>query len=160
MSEGRSRECDFDGDGRCDGADLQLFETAVGTCLFEVGYHPQADSDGNGCVDAQDRFHLFQADGDGDGIPDTADNCLTVANPGQADGNGDGVGDACTSTVVGDLDNDGDVDLDDLNIVLAGRNTVAMAPDDPRDLDEDDRITVLDARKLMLLCTRVRCATQ
>ncbi len=160
MSEGRSRECDFDGDGRCDGADLQLFETAVGTCLFEVGYHPQADSDGSGCVDAQDRFHLFQADGDGDGIPDTADNCLTVANPGQADGNGDGVGDACTSTVVGDLDNDGDVDLDDLNIVLAGRNTVAMAPDDPRDLDEDDRITVLDARKLMLLCTRVRCATQ
>lgn len=59
----------------------------------------------------------------------------------------------------GDLDRDGDVDRDDLNIILAARNTPASGPDDPRDLDGDGMITMLDTRKLVLLCTRSRCAT-
>jgi Dockerin type I domain len=70
------------------------------------------------------------------------------------------VGDACTSRVVGDLDNDGDVDSNDLNILLAARNTPAIGPNDRRDLDHDGRITALDARKLTLLCTRFNCATE
>jgi len=60
----------------------------------------------------------------------------------------------------GDLDRDGDVDQDDLNILLASRNQPATGPDDPKDLDGDGAITSLDARKLTLLCTRPRCATE
>ena len=63
-------------------------------------------------------------------------------------------------TVPGDLDGDSDVDRDDLNVILAARNTPASGPDDPRDLDGDGMITVLDARKLVLLCTRPRCACE
>lgn len=60
----------------------------------------------------------------------------------------------------GDIDGDGDVDQDDLNAVLAARNTPASGPNDPRDLDGDGMITALDARQLRLLCTRPNCATQ
>ena len=60
----------------------------------------------------------------------------------------------------GDLDDDCDVDFIDLNIILAGRNTPASDPEDPRDLDGDGVITVLDARKCVLLCTRSRCAVE
>ncbi len=60
----------------------------------------------------------------------------------------------------GDVDGDGDVDLNDMNLVLAARNQPASGPGDPKDLDGDGTITVLDARKLTLLCTRPRCATQ
>ena len=60
----------------------------------------------------------------------------------------------------GDLDGDGDVDRNDLNIILAARNTPATGPDDPRDIDGDGTITGLDARRLVILCTRPRCATE
>nr|WP_241264294.1 PASTA domain-containing protein [Bowmanella dokdonensis] len=63
-----------------------------------------------------------------------------------------------SSGVKGDLDGDGDVDLDDINLILQARNQPASGPDDPRDLDGDGVITVLDARLLMLTCTRARCA--
>ena len=58
----------------------------------------------------------------------------------------------------GDLDGDGDVNQNDLNIILAALNTPATGPGDPRDLDGDGMITALDARKLIALCTRPRCA--
>ena len=61
--------------------------------------------------------------------------------------------------IPGDLDLDGDVDRDDLTILLASRNQPADGPDDPKDLDGDGTITGLDARKLTQLCTRPRCAT-
>jgi hypothetical protein len=97
MSEDRSKRCDFNGDGRCDGVDLQIFESALGKCRGDVAYNPRADVDASGCVDAVDRFHLFQADRDGDGIPDAADNCPGVFNPDQTDSVRDGMGDACRS---------------------------------------------------------------
>ena len=53
----------------------------------------------------------------------------------------------------GDIDGDGDVDMDDFEIVMAARNTPADGPDDPRDLDGDGMITVLDARILVTLFT-------
>ncbi|MCB1776159.1 MAG: hypothetical protein KDI50_01870 [Candidatus Competibacteraceae bacterium] len=40
----------------------------------------------------------------------------------------------------------------DLNLVLAAHNTAASGSGDPRDLDGDGQITVLDARKLDVNC--------
>lgn len=71
----------------------------------------------------------------------------------------DGIEDSEPNDVVvtvlraGDLDQDDDVDMDDLAIVLAARNSPADGPDDPRDLDGDGMITVLDARILVTLFT-------
>jgi hypothetical protein len=86
-----------------------------------------------------------------------------------------------------DLDVDGDVDNNDLNIVLAFRNTPVVddrtlrdfnndgviddvdhtlydllleSPGNPLDLNGDRKIDGLDARILVTLCTRPRCATQ
>ena len=62
--------------------------------------------------------------------------------------------------IPGDLDGDGDVDRNDMNLILAARNTPASGPDDPRDLNGDGMITLLDARTLTAFCTRARCATE
>jgi len=61
---------------------------------------------------------------------------------------------------LGDIDVDGDVDSDDLNLILAARNTLANGPNDLRDLNGDGKIDALDSRKLVTLCTRPRCATR
>ncbi len=59
-------------------------------------------------------------------------------------------------SVSGDLDGDCDVDRDDVRIILSHRNQPAsVCPE--CNLDGDSRITVLDARKLVLMCTRPRC---
>ena len=53
--------------------------------------------------------------------------------------------------VRGDVDGDDVVDRNDLDLVVASRNRVAVNSEDPRDLDGDGRITVLDARILVTL---------
>ncbi|MYN19730.1 hypothetical protein GTP81_23580 [Rugamonas sp. FT107W] len=58
----------------------------------------------------------------------------------------------------GELNNDGAVNRDDLDIVIGAIGSPAYGPDDPRDLDHDGLITVLDARKLVLLCDKKLCA--
>jgi Tol biopolymer transport system component/subtilase family serine protease len=63
------------------------------------------------------------------------------------------------TALTGDLDGDCDVDNNDLNILLFYRNKPSSACPGC-DLDGDGMITALDARKLVLLCTRLRCATQ
>ena len=71
------------------------------------------------------------------------------------DGVEDSEGDVCLVTVLGagDLDMDGEVDVEDLEILLLGRNEPADGPGDPRDLDGDGVITVADARILVTLFT-------
>ena len=64
-----------------------------------------------------------------------------------------------TAQVPGDLDGDGNIDKNDLNILLSYRNQPASACP-ACDLNGDGMITALDARKLVLLCTRPRCACE
>jgi hypothetical protein len=59
----------------------------------------------------------------------------------------------------GDLNGDGKVDLEDLNVIQAAINTPATGPNDARDLNHDGVINALDSRILTTLCTYSRCAT-
>jgi hypothetical protein len=59
----------------------------------------------------------------------------------------------------GDYDYDADVDRDDLNMLLAYRNQPATEHPE-YDLNGDGMINALDARRLMMMCTRYRCATE
>ncbi len=60
--------------------------------------------------------------------------------------------------LVGDIDLDGDVDRNDLNQIFAALNQNAEDANDKRDINKDGRITILDARELITLCTLPRCA--
>ncbi len=64
------------------------------------------------------------------------------------------------SGVPGDFDFDCDVDRADLDILMLDRNrpVTESACGSPCDLDSDGVITVLDARRLVLLCSQPRCA--
>lgn len=64
------------------------------------------------------------------------------------------------ATIAGDIDGDGDVDRDDVSIIFMARNQASSGNGDPRDIDRDGKITVLDARKTTLLCTRPSCARE
>jgi len=79
----------------------------------------------------------------------------------------DGAGNSCTIDIdldgpipptVCDIDTDGDVDRDDINLIVAARNTPASGIDDLRDIDGNGFINVLDARQCTQLCTYNRCA--
>jgi hypothetical protein len=59
----------------------------------------------------------------------------------------------------GDLNADGVIDQNDLNIILSSLNTPAEGAFDSRDLNKDGVINALDARILVTLCTRSGCAT-
>lgn len=60
---------------------------------------------------------------------------------------------AVAQSSAGDQDGDGDIDNDDVSMVSAFKNKPAEAKPSA-DLDNDGKITVLDARKLALICTK------
>ena len=58
----------------------------------------------------------------------------------------------------GDINGDGIIDINDVNVIKTYLNQTASAYPDC-DIDGDGTITILDARKLMTMCTYPRCAT-
>jgi hypothetical protein len=62
--------------------------------------------------------------------------------------------------MTGDLDGDGDVDQDDINILRSALDTPAAQPADARDLNHDGVINADDLTTLQSLCTRPGCATR
>ena len=63
-----------------------------------------------------------------------------------------------TQAAVCDVDTDGDVDKQDLRLILGARNTPASGAGDPRDADGDGKITEQDARNCVKRCDLKRCA--
>lgn len=59
----------------------------------------------------------------------------------------------------GDVNGDGKIDKLDIGLVTQALNTPANGPYDPRDLNHDGVINLLDARILVTLCTFPGCAT-
>ena len=51
--------CDLNDDGKCDAADLAIFQDALGTHRGGLGYSPFADVDADGVVTEIDRQMLF-----------------------------------------------------------------------------------------------------
>jgi Dockerin type I domain/Bacterial Ig-like domain (group 2) len=64
------------------------------------------------------------------------------------------------TSIPGDLDGNGAVDLDDVAILQGYLNRIASGTNDARDLNHDGKIDALDLRVLTTLCTRSRCAVQ
>jgi hypothetical protein len=98
-------------------------------------------------------------------FPDCNDNALSdiddIKTGLSQDSNVNHIPDECEIVnIPGDLDADGDIDRDDMGIILAARNQPVSGEDDPRDMNNDGVITVRDARALRALCTRPRCAIQ
>ena len=57
-----------------------------------------------------------------------------------------------------DVNGDGVVNSDDIELIMAYRGLAASGPGDPFDVDHDGSITVLDARTCTLACTNRGCA--
>jgi streptogramin lyase len=56
-----------------------------------------------------------------------------------------------------DVDANGQIDFRDIQAIFNARNTPATGPNDPRDADRDGVITIADARKCTLSCTKPQC---
>ncbi|MEX2207653.1 MAG: DUF4215 domain-containing protein [Myxococcota bacterium] len=118
---------------------------------------------------------LDEGEGCDDGNTAAGDGCSAACTLEPACGNGrieageacddgntisfDGCSSLCADEPPGDIDGDFDVDRSDAAL-LVGFRGMPLSACPQCDLDGDGAITVLDGRKLTLLCTRPRCATQ
>jgi predicted extracellular nuclease len=66
--------------------------------------------------------------------------------------------DLTTPLLRGDADGDGDIDSNDINLIVAARNQTATS-NDARDVNADGVINAVDARLAATRCTRAQCAT-
>ena len=80
---------------------------------------------------------------------------VSIANGGQSAA----VSITVPSSLRGDLNADGKVDTDDLNVILAALNTNATGSFDARDLNGDGVIDMKDGQALASLCTLASCST-
>jgi Tol biopolymer transport system component len=122
------------------------------------------DVDDDGVLDCGTLRNFVGLDSDGDGVIDPFDNAVLSSNPEQTDTDGDGVGEgvgAGFDTVVSeapcdldcDLNEDGHIDQEDLDAILAAAaaggqvqgGVLSAECSDRRDRDRDRRITFLDA---------------
>jgi streptogramin lyase len=60
----------------------------------------------------------------------------------------------------GDLNDDKFIDKTDVQLISASINQPATGPFDPRDIDGDGFLTVLDARQIVRLCSKPLCANK
>jgi hypothetical protein len=131
------------------------------------------DVDADGVLDCTTLRNFVGLDSDGDGIIDPFDNAIDTSNPSQGDGDGDGVGDE-VDTIVSvppcqkscDLNEDGSIDQDDVDAILAavtaggqaqGGTTTAQCGD-RRDRDASRLITFLDASLCKAACDQPDCS--
>jgi T5SS/PEP-CTERM-associated repeat protein len=107
------------------------------------------DLDGHGdvCDNCPDDHNPGQADGDNDDVGDVCDNCSEDYNPSQEDCDDDGVGDVCDCP--GDVDCDSDVDLADLQVLLAHYGMPSGASYEDGDLDDDGAVGLADLQALL-----------
>ena len=140
---------DADGDGECGNVDV---------CPLD----PDNDADGDGECGNVDVCPLDpDNDADGDSICGEIDNCPANPNSDQADSNDDGIGDACqVQRVKCDLDADGDVDRNDISVIISLRGTNSPPGNTLADFDDNGVISVTDARSCVLRCTLPRCTVQ
>ncbi len=59
-----------------------------------------------------------------------------------------------------DADANGQIDVNDVRMILAARGQTVPPADPVLDADGDGQISVLDARRCVLMCTNPRCATR
>lgn len=70
MHEDTSAPCDLNTDGFCNEMDFSFFSRFLDTCTGDPLYNPDADFNGSGCVDALDKYYLYEQDSNRDGVPD------------------------------------------------------------------------------------------
>jgi hypothetical protein len=125
---------DSDGDGYGDPGHLEN-DCAVDNCpsLPNLGQHDMdsdnigdlcdPDIDGDDYLNEDDNcllaYNPLQEDDDSDGAGDACDNCPDMYNPDQLDGDSDGIGNACDPATCGDVDDSGNVDIDDAVSIIA-----------------------------------------
>ena len=81
MTEVATESCDLNSDGKCDDADVALFNRALGTHRGDADYNPFADIDADGTVTTTDQTILFSVTsptGPHDAIPPTT---VATASP-------------------------------------------------------------------------------
>jgi hypothetical protein len=85
-------------------------------------------------------------DADRDGVADAQDNCAQAANANQQDADGDGKGNLCD----GDLDNHGETNEADFELMKGVMNQEASASSTAAaaDMDGDGRVTAKDFSRL------------
>lgn len=116
IASGLSQDCNEDGIPD----DCQLVDNDCNTNGVPDECDPDFDLDAviDDCDNCPQYFNPSQQDADGDGVGDVCDNCPDIANPGQEDLNGDGIGDVCPCPERGDMNDDGFVDGNDIQLFV------------------------------------------